>query len=158
MLTGRSVLSKSILELKSRTDLVERLLRLEPDAPRRWGTLSVGGMLCHVADGIEQALGRRPDNDHSNIFFRKILKHLVLHMPMPKGAPTSAKMDPSKEGTRPQEFERDRNRVLALLEEAANRPEDRPFAPHPAFGPLTRRQRGILTWKHIDHHLKQFGG
>lgn len=115
-------------------------------------------MLCHLADNLEQALGRRPDSDHSNLFLRRVVKHLVLYLPMPKGAPTSAKMDPSKEGTRPQEFERDRNRVLALLEEAANRPEDRPFAPHPAFGPLTRRQRGILTWRHIDHHLKQFGG
>ena len=50
------------------------------------------------------------------------------------------------------------NDIAHLLEEAANRPEDRPFAPHPAFGPLTRRQRGILAWKHINHHLRQFGG
>ena len=149
-------MAKSILDSKTRAELVDRILRLAPDAERRWGTMSVGGMLCHIADGIEQSLGRRQDEDKSNVVLRKLVKHLVLHVPMPRGAKTSAKMDPSREGTRPLEFERDRNRVLALLEEAANRPEDRPFAPHPAFGPMSRRQRGILTWKHVDYHLRQF--
>jgi hypothetical protein len=29
--------------------------------------------------------------------------------------------------------------------------------PHPLFGPLTTTQWGQLTWKHLDHHLRQFG-
>ena len=154
---GGRPLAKSIFDAKTRSELVERILRLGPDAERRWGTLSVGGMLCHLADGIEQSLGRRQDTDQSNILLRTLVKNLALHAPMPRGAKTSPKLDPSREGTHPREFECDRNRVLALLEEAANRPDDRPFAPHPAFGPMTRRQRGILTWKHLNHHLRQFG-
>lgn len=151
-------MSKTILDPKARSALADRILKLTPETPRRWGTLTVGGMVCHIGDGMEQGLGRRPDTDRSNFFLRTVVKFLVLHMlPMPKGASTSDKMDPSKDGTHPQEFERDRNRVLALLEETANRPEDRPFAPHPVFGPMTREQRGILTWKHLNHHLRQFG-
>ncbi len=30
-------------------------------------------------------------------------------------------------------------------------------APHPTFGPLTKSEWGQLGWKHIDHHLRQFG-
>lgn len=150
-------MSKTILDAKTRGALAERILKLSPESPPRWGTLTVNGMLCHIGDGMEQGLGRRPDTDRSNFFLRTVLKFLVLHvLPMPKGAPTSGNMDPSKQGTQPQEFERDRNRALALLEETANRPEDRPFAAHPVFGPLTHKQRGILTWKHLNHHLKQF--
>ena len=132
-------------------------MKLSPDSPAKWGSLTVGGMLCHIGDGMEQSLGRREDIDRSTFLFRTVVKFLVLHvLPMPKGAPTSPRLDPNREGTHPQEFERDRNRALALLEESAIWPKDRPMAPHPAFGPMTRAQRGILTWKHIHHHLKQF--
>jgi len=29
--------------------------------------------------------------------------------------------------------------------------------PHPFFGQLTSQEWDTLTWKHLDHHLKQFG-
>ena len=28
---------------------------------------------------------------------------------------------------------------------------------HPAFGPLNPREWGRIAWKHLDHHLRQFG-
>lgn len=28
---------------------------------------------------------------------------------------------------------------------------------HPFFGAMTKEQIGIFTYKHIDHHLRQFG-
>jgi Protein of unknown function (DUF1569) len=29
--------------------------------------------------------------------------------------------------------------------------------PHSLFGPLVREEWAILTYKHLDHHLRQFG-
>ena len=29
--------------------------------------------------------------------------------------------------------------------------------PHPFFGALTPDDWGVLTYKHLDHHLRQFG-
>jgi hypothetical protein len=29
--------------------------------------------------------------------------------------------------------------------------------PHPFFGPLKAEQWAILMYKHVDHHLRQFG-
>jgi hypothetical protein len=29
--------------------------------------------------------------------------------------------------------------------------------PHPFFGPLTAAERDALRWRHLDHHLRQFG-
>jgi hypothetical protein len=28
---------------------------------------------------------------------------------------------------------------------------------HSFFGKMTRDEWGVLTWKHLDHHLRQFG-
>jgi len=35
--------------------------------------------------------------------------------------------------------------------------EATPWPEHPAFGKLSRRAWGVLTYRHIDHHLRQFG-
>jgi hypothetical protein len=149
---------KTILDKMARERLVERIQKLTPASSRLWGSMSVNGMLCHVADAMEQGLGRRSDRDKSNLFMRTVLKTLVIYvLPMVKGAPTSEKMDPSREGTRPHDLEHDRNRVLSLLDESGHWPADKPMADHPAFGPLTNAQRGRLTWKHLDYHLRQFG-
>jgi len=32
-----------------------------------------------------------------------------------------------------------------------------PFAPHPAFGPMTRREWMTWGYRHADHHFRQFG-
>jgi len=29
---------------------------------------------------------------------------------------------------------------------------------HPFFGPMTRDDWDCIQWKHVDHHLRQFGG
>ncbi len=134
-----------------------RLQALAPTAVRRWGTMDVTAMLCHVGDALEQAMGRRPMPDQSNLFFRTVMKWVVVHLPTPKGAPTVPAMDGTKDGTRSQDFQAARERVLALLEATLVFPQDQEFAPHPAFGPMLREERGILSWKHIDHHLRQFG-
>ena len=47
--------------------------------------------------------------------------------------------------------------VLALLERIRTGPLEGKGPPHPLFGPLTRREWGVATYKHTDHHLKQFG-
>lgn len=137
--------------------LRHRLEVLSPSAGRRWGKMEVTAMLCHVGDALEQALGRHPMPDQSSLLFRTVVKWVVLHLPMPKGAPTAPAMEAGKGGSCSDDFEAAKARVLALLADTLAYPEGKDFVPHPAFGPLTRKQRGVLTWKHIDHHLRQFG-
>jgi hypothetical protein len=136
-----------------------RFESLRPDAPALWGSLDAHHMLCHVADVMEQALGERPAPDQSTFFLRHVVRFLLLHvMPrMPKGAPTSRAFLAETGGSVPTDFESDRRRVLLAMERCVARPESKPFLPHPAFGALSHAERAILTGKHLDHHLRQFG-
>jgi hypothetical protein len=45
----------------------------------------------------------------------------------------------------------------AAINRFAARGPGGPWAEHPAFGPLTGRMWGVLAWRHLDHHLRQFG-
>jgi hypothetical protein len=82
------------------------------------------------------------------------LKHLILYvLPFPKGAPTAPELKPSIAAS----FEDERAALLKLLERIGTGPREGTGPAHPLFGPLTWREWGVATYKHADHHLKQFG-
>jgi hypothetical protein len=150
---------KTIVDPDVRSSLSFRILLLTHRTERRWGTMNAGQMLRHVAVGMEQALGKQKDVDASNILLRTVGRIAILRIlpKFPRGLPTSDAMRQTATASDPSEFESDRERVLALLEEQGAWPRERHMPDHPALGPLTHAERGILTWKHLDHHLRQFG-
>lgn len=152
-------MKKSILDPAAYEQLQTRLRTVKADSPALWGTMDAHRMLCHISDGMEQALGLRQDEDHSNFITRNVLRWLVIRVfaKMPQGAPTSKNMIAGQGGSNPIAFEEDHGRAFALLTKTVQRVPEEPFVAHPFFGPLTREERGILTWKHLDHHLRQFG-
>jgi hypothetical protein len=82
------------------------------------------------------------------------LKHLILYVfPFPKGAPTAPGLKPSDATS----FEEERTSLLELLERIGTGPSEGAGPEHPLFGPLTWREWGVVTYKHADHHLRQFG-
>ena len=135
--------------------VLRRIAALSGDAPRQWGTMSVGAMVAHLCAAAEMALGdliARPKGPRA---FRAFpLKQLVLYiLPIPKGAPTARELVVADAG----DFEAARARLVALVSRVAARPADAPGPDHPLFGSLTSRQWGALAYKHMDHHLRQFG-
>lgn len=140
--------------------LLGRLARLTPDCQRRWGTLTPGEMLCHLGDAGDSALGRRvPPGPAPSSKPHPVLKWLVLYspMPFPKGVETRPGVNPRKEGTRPTDFERDRARVVAGLEALAKASSDQLSAVHFKFGPMSPADWQRWAYRHVDHHLRQFG-
>ena len=53
------------------------------------------------------------------------------------------------------DFELEKKKLLDMLNRftEANMIDE----PHPFFGKLTKEQWSKGTWKHLDHHLQQFG-
>ncbi|MCP3915760.1 MAG: DUF1569 domain-containing protein [bacterium] len=54
------------------------------------------------------------------------------------------------------DFGRARDRLLELVEQYGEHGVQT-REPHPFFGPLTSEEWSRLMWKHLDHHLRQFG-
>jgi len=82
------------------------------------------------------------------------LKHLILYViPFPKGAPTAPELKPVDAAL----FEEERAALLKMLERIANGPHEGAGPAHPLFGPLSWQEWGVATYKHANHHLKQFG-
>jgi hypothetical protein len=141
-----------------RQEIIARLNRLTPESKALWGKMSVGEMICHCLDGSKMALGEISPTDRSNFLTRSLVKYLVVYLvPIPKGAPAAPEINPHKTGTKPVNFERERRILIAEIEKFASLSDEDFNGKHHIFGKMTRNQWGRLGYKHLDHHLKQFG-
>lgn len=136
--------------------LIVRLDELRPDTARRWGSMTPGEVLCHLADAAASVL-RRPGGDPGRP--KQIVKWLGLYSPFPwpHGAKTLPKINPRAEGTRPGDFETDHRRAVDTLRAVATAPPEAFPASHFLFGTMTARDWHYWAWRHTDHHLRQFG-
>ena len=138
-------------------ELLQRIGRIDPVTRRRWGTMTPHEMLCHLGDSFECVLGNRPASRVDTWFSRNVMKWVAINtsLPWPHGVPTRPEVDPKRQGTKPAEFERDRQRVLDLLRRFAH--ADTGSCRHPAFGRMAPAEWMRWGYGHCDHHLRQFG-
>jgi hypothetical protein len=146
---------RSILNERDRAEIVNRLRSLSTSSAGRWGSMDVVGMLEHLRLASRMTLGELPvPSANKRVFQLFPLKHLILYvLPFPKGAPTAPELKPSVA----ESFEEERAALLDLLDRIGTGPRDGAGPAHPLFGPLTWREWGVATYKHTDHHLRQFG-
>lgn len=115
-------------------------------------------MICHLSDSFRGVMGERTvAMVPASALKRRLLRLFALHVPLrwPPGVPTMAEVDPKRKGTRPAVFAADRDELVTLTRRFAS--PDARHTRHPLFGELTRDE--WLTWgyRHMDHHLRQFG-
>jgi len=145
----------SILNDDDRQVILTRMQSLTASSTRRWGQLDITGMLHHLQLSARMTLGELEVPSVNKKPFQMFpLKHLVLYvLPFPKGAPTAPLLKPVDVST----FEEERVALLELLERIGRGPREGTGPVHPLFGTLSWQEWGVVTYKHADHHLKQFG-
>ena len=146
---------RSILNESNRAAICSRLRSLSASSTARWGRMSATGMLQHRRFSAQMAVGElKVASGNKRAFQVFPLKHLILYvLPFPKGAPTAPELLPSAA----ESFEEELTSVLTLLDRMGAGPREGPGPAHPLFEPMSWREWGAATYKHCDHHLKQFG-
>ena len=145
----------SLWESATRARLVQRAARLTAETPPRWGRMTCPQMLAHVNDALRMATGELPVARRRGPLRYFPLKHLFAYwLPIPHGVPTSpellARVDRAQFAEESEAFPR-------MLDRFASRPPDAVLPEHPAFGFMPREGWGRQAYRHLDHHLRQFG-
>jgi len=146
---------KSLFEESAYKEVLSRLDQLTENSQRQWGKMSVGQMAWHCQVPLKVAVKNKPNsgkkgNPLVRWFFKKSLYNDKLWR---KGLPTS----PMAKTTEEKDFQSEIANLKSLVHvcyETRNREE---WQPHPLFGHLTPDQWGMMEYKHLDHHLRQFG-
>jgi hypothetical protein len=142
--------------LEDNRAMLARIRALTPQTRPLWGKLDVTGMLAHCRQPLRVATGEltlRPGL--AGILFGKLAKRkLASPRPFGKGMPTHPKFLIRDPGS----FEEERAGLIALVTRfSAEGPAVIACLDHPFFGPMTSEEWNLLQWKHLDHHMRQFG-
>jgi hypothetical protein len=145
---------KNLFDSSVKTEIINRLNKLSSQTQNKWGKMNVAQMLAHVQVPMGVALGTHTVK--GNWLMKLILpffkKNLYDEKPWKQGLPTDKTFVMTGQS---KDFEKEKGSLLDMI----NRFTDSNMIneKHPVFGKLTKEQWSKATWKHIDHHLKQFG-
>jgi Protein of unknown function (DUF1569) len=134
----------------------DRIGRLKPDSARLWGRMTAHQMICHLDDSFRVGIGEKLASPASNPFTRTVVKWIALRssLPWPHGVKTRPEVEQGVGGTAPSDWSRDCAHLRQTLNDFVN---CRKFAAHPIFGPMSQSDWMIWGYRHVDHHLRQFG-
>jgi hypothetical protein len=142
-----------LLNDQVKQDIIARLNQLSSSSGPLWGKMNVSQMLAHCQAQMGVALGETTvqSNFVSRMFGGWIKKMVINDKPFGKNLPTA----PSFLIRHDPEFEMEKEKLIEMLHRFTL--ENIKNEPHPIFGKLTVDEWSKGTWKHLDHHLKQFG-
>jgi hypothetical protein len=145
---------KSLWNDEDRERMLARIAGVEASAQPRWGRMSADQMLAHLVQSLKMAVGELPTVPKKMPLRYFPLKQLIVYaLPFPKGAPTARELLAGDASS----TERSKGELRRLFDVFVKRRGERVWPEHPAFGKLTERAWGVLSYRHFDHHLRQFG-
>ncbi len=149
---------KNLYEPSTVTEIHERLARLTPTSARQWGKMDAAQAMAHCADAMNIAIG---DTVPERMFIGRVIGWMVKSMalgnddPMKRNSPTS----PQLRVVDSRQLDAEKHRLAGLIDRfVAAGPSNCTKHPHSFFGSMTPSEWAVLMYKHVDHHLRQFGG
>ena len=147
---------KSLFDRPTLHEILARINNLSPQSERQWGKMSVSQMLAHckIAFGVPLSEKKMP-----RIFLGRLIgwmfkSQLYSERPYPKSSPTAPHFIIKNEP----DFYKEKEGLIELVNQFHSKGAGGVGKfPHPFFGDITSEQWGKSMWKHLDHHLRQFG-
>ncbi|MBU3699066.1 MAG: DUF1569 domain-containing protein [Candidatus Kapabacteria bacterium] len=139
------------------TELHRRIDSLTPSTQPKWGTMNVAQMLGHCCMPYAQALG---DDTQKSAWYIRLVLQLFFKKSMTNEVPYKPSMPTNPAFIMPadSEFEPNRDRLKAYIRRFADQGrasfEGRNQL---SLGKLSATEWNNLMYKHLDHHLRQFG-
>ena len=147
----------NLFEPRTKETILERLSGLSPAASRQWGKMEPAQMLAHCTAAMQVATGELP---RKQPFLFKLIapfarkSFLSEDKPFGKNSPT----DPAFVVADSREFSKEKERLKATIERfCGGGPATAGQREHSFLGRITGEQWGVVMYKHLDHHFRQFG-
>jgi hypothetical protein len=149
--------NNNIFNQEDYTQILSRIHLLNADAQKHWGKMSLPQMLEHCSIQLKMALGMLPDSSKTGpAIFRTVFgRWMGLYaFPWPKGSATPPVMNMQTNDVTVRDFNFEKQQLIDLLQQVQQKES---YHAHAFFGAINKKDWGRLIWKHLDHHLKQFG-
>src|SRR5438270_2930513 len=152
----KEVPMKNLFQPEAVDEMISRIDKLNAASQRQWGKMDVAQMMAHCSGSFDMASGRL---NLPRILIGRLLGPLVKPIytnekPLSKNSPTDKKLVIADR----RDFLSEQEQLKLKLRQFHQGGEAQCTRhPHPFFGALTAQQWSRGMYKHLDHHLRQFG-
>lgn len=147
---------KNLFQTETVNEVLARVDTLQPSTARQWGKMDVAQMMAHCSLGLDLASGRvKAKRSLIGRLIGPLFKPVYSNeKPFPQSSPTDKVLTISdrRDFAREHEQLKDKLRDFQRAGEAGCTSH-----PHPFFGSFTPQEWARGMYKHLDHHLRQFG-
>ena len=149
---------KNIFEKTISQDIIDRISSLNPQSQPQWGKMNVAQMLAHC-NVLYEMLYESEKHKKPNAFFKFILKTFVKKVVTNDVAyKQNNKTAPQFIITDSRDFEKEKSRLVEYINRTQLLGESHFDGKEShSFGVLNKSEWSNMFYKHLDHHLQQFG-
>jgi hypothetical protein len=145
---------RTVFDPAAREELWARMQRVTADSRPTWGKMNAPQMVAHLIAALQMGLGELEVAPKRSPLAHRFMRWLVIYkLPFPRGTPTAPELVAPPSG----DWQAALGRFHELLERTGTRAPADDWPRHPVFGAMPGTQWGNLSYRHIDHHLRQFG-
>jgi Protein of unknown function (DUF1569) len=139
-------------------EIINRINKLTPESERQWGKMDAAQMLAHCSVAYETIYepGKHPP---PNFLLKIVMKMIVKGMvtgdkPLKKNSPTAPYFIMKSD----KDFAQEKARLIAYIKKTQQLGETEfDGKENMSFGVLNKTEWSNMMYKHLDHHLQQFG-
>lgn len=145
----------NLFEPTTAAEVISRIDKLQPTSKALWGKMDVAQMLAHCCAPLEVYFGeKKAKRSLMGLVFGKIaFRQLNSDKPWKKNLPTAKEF----KITNPRNFEEEKNKLVNGVHRFSNEGYTITSFIHPFFGKLSSQEYAMFNYRHLDHHLQQFG-
>lgn len=147
---------QTLFDNQTHEEVLRRIDVLTNRSTPQWGSMNVSQMLKHCQGPLQFANGKL-GLDKPNAFMRMVFKLYKSKMynddPWKQNIPTVKEFLVFETDS----FETEKRMLITEIYEFENKATNLHWPEHPAFGHFSTSQWGQMQYKHLDHHLRQFG-
>ena len=147
----------TLFNTETQQDILNRINNLNKKSQPNWGKMDVAQMLVHCQKPLEVANGNLQLN--TKIGFAKKLLFKLFKSSMYNDKSWQKNLGTVREFkiTEAQEFAIQKDKLINIISEFSQLKNKTNWPTHPLFGDFNTEQWGKMQYKHLDHHLTQFG-
>lgn len=148
---------KNIFETTTTHEVIQRINNIKPTSQPLWGKMNAAQMMAHCCVAYEMVY----ENKHKapNIFMKFILKTFIKDSVVgPKPYKKNSQTAPVFLIKDERDFDTEKNRLISYIKKTQELSEG--FFDNKeslSFGKLSKDEWNVMFYKHLDHHLGQFG-
>jgi hypothetical protein len=148
----KNIFNKTITE-----EVINRINNLTPKSESEWGKMTVAQMLAHcnvTYEMVYEDIHPKPNLIMKLILILFVKSSVVGEKPYKHGLPTASQFLIKEE----KEFDKEKTRLINYLKKTQELGESYfDGRESNSFGKLTSAEWNNMFYKHLDHHLAQFG-